>query len=77
MREEFQQLSTCGEKGNINFHMRLTNSQYERLKALAKASGFQNVSSFVRARCLDNLSHDIKLNKILELLTEKGDENGE
>ena len=59
-----------GERGNHLMQIRLTKSQHERLKALAIASGYNNLSSYVRANMLSP-SIQLKLNKILEMLQKK------
>lgn len=66
-QENINEIKTYGEKGNINFHMRLTNSQYGWLGVLSESLGHKNLFSFVRAKCLDHLSQERKLNQILEL----------
>jgi predicted DNA-binding protein len=47
--------------------VRLTKEQKERLIALAKGSGFNTISSYVRFMIF-NPSFDMKLNRILEIV---------
>jgi hypothetical protein len=56
-----------GEKENYNFHMRLTKTQYIRLKNLAEMSGHKTISGYVRTNLL-NPSIEMKINQILTLL---------
>jgi hypothetical protein len=56
------------EKGIILKQFRLTHSQLERLETLAKNSGFNTVSAYIRHRLFNDLPFDLKLNKILELI---------
>jgi len=56
-------------KMNWDFHLRLTKEQKERLVAIAKSSGFNTISSYVRFMIL-NPSLDMKLNRILEIVKE-------
>lgn len=63
-----------GEKGNHSLLVRLSESQYNRIKTLAESSGFKTTSQFVRSQLL-NPSVDYKLNEILVLLKEKEKEN--
>lgn len=67
-------LGVCGEKRNYMLQIKLSRSQIENLRVMAAAQGFKTVSSFVRTRCFDNVSQEVKLNKILELLKEKKNE---
>ena len=52
-------------KDKINIKM--TGEQKERLVALAKGSGFNTISSYVRFMIF-NPSFDMKLNRILEIV---------
>ncbi len=64
-QEEYRK---TGEKGNFLFQIKLTRSQKDRLKFLAESAGYKTISSYVRSRCFDNMSIDIKLNKILSII---------
>ena len=55
-------------KGTILKQFRLTPLQLKRLEVLAKNSGFNTISSYIRHRLFNDLSFDLKLNKILELI---------
>jgi len=48
-------------------HIKLTKDQKQRLIALAKGSGFNTFSNYVRFM-LFNPSFDLKLNRILEIV---------
>jgi hypothetical protein len=61
-----------GQKANHHFHIKLTKNQKERLIALSRASGFNQLSSYLRFMLL-NPSLDEKLNKILEILKDLQD----
>lgn len=52
---------------NWDFHIRLTKEQKERLVALARGSGFNTTSSYVRFMIL-NPSFDMRFNRILEIV---------
>lgn len=56
-----------GEKSNHIMQIRLSKSQWARLQTLAKASGYNVVSEFVRFQCL-NPSLEVKINEILALI---------
>ena len=64
LKNDFREI---GEKENYNFHMRLTKSQYMRLKNLAEMEGHKTISGYVRTNLL-NPSMEIKINQILDLL---------
>jgi hypothetical protein len=64
-------LGVNGEKRNYLLQIKLSKSQIEALRIRAAAEGFKTISSFVRTRCFDSVSQEVKLNKILELLKEK------
>ena len=46
--------------------IRLTNEQKHRLEQLAKANGEVTLSSYCRKKLFEDLSTEIKLNKILQ-----------
>lgn len=48
--------------------IRLTEEQRQRLEQLAKADGDVTLSNYCRKKIFENLSTELKLNKILELL---------
>jgi len=50
-----------------DFHLRLTKEQKERLVALSRAAGFNQLSSYLRFMLL-NPTFDMKLNRILEIV---------
>jgi hypothetical protein len=52
---------------NWSFHLKLTKEQKERLVALSRAAGFNQLSSYMRFMLL-NPSLDQKLNRILEIV---------
>jgi hypothetical protein len=54
-------------KKTWDFHMRMTKEQKERIVFLAKSSGFNIISEYVRFVIL-NPSFDEKLNRILEVV---------
>lgn len=54
---------------NWDFHIRLTKEQKERLVALSKAAGFNQLSSYLRFMLL-NPTFDEKLNRILKIVKE-------
>lgn len=56
-----------GHKKNHLLQILVDLKQMERLRALASASGFKSVSSYVRYQCL-NPSLEANVNKILALL---------
>jgi hypothetical protein len=51
--------------------IRLTEEQRFRLEQLAKADGEVTLSSFCRKKIFENLSTEIKLNRVIELLEKK------
>ena len=55
------------EKKKSDLHIRLTKDQKERLVALARGSGFNSYSDYVRF-ILFNPTFDLKLNRILEIV---------
>jgi hypothetical protein len=52
---------------NWSFHLKLTKEQKERLVALSRAAGFNQLSSYLRFMLL-NPTFDEKLNRILEIV---------
>lgn len=58
-------------KSNYLLRIRLTEEQRFRLKQLAKADGEVTLSSFCRKKIFENLSTEIKLNRVIELLEKK------
>lgn len=58
---------TNGEKGTHNLIVRLSPSQHQRVKAMAQASGYNTISSFIRSQVLQP-SIEMKLNNILKIL---------
>jgi hypothetical protein len=52
-----------------SIHIKLTESQRNRLKILAENAGFNTVSGYVRFLAF-NPSFEMKLNRIIELLEE-------
>jgi hypothetical protein len=69
-----QQAESYQPKKTLLFNFRLDNVQYERLKQLASASGFKNVSDYIRIQLL-NPSTEAKLNQILAILEVKKENN--
>jgi len=52
--------------------IRLTEEQRFRLEQLAKSDGEVTLSSFCRKKIFENLSTEIKLNRVIELLEKLG-----
>lgn len=53
------------EKSNHIQAIRLTHSERQRIRMLAKESGYATISEYVRSRCLTPIV-EIKLNEILK-----------
>lgn len=51
--------------------IRLTEEQRTRLEQLAKAEGDNTLSAWCRRRLFESLSTELKLNKILELVSKR------
>jgi len=58
-----------GEHANHHLNVRITKNQKIRLIAMAEASGFRTIASYVRFT-LFNPTFEMKLNKIIELVKE-------
>ena len=56
-------------KTTYMLRIRLTEEQRHRLEQLAKADGEVTLSSYCRKKLFESLSTEIKLNKILELVS--------
>ena len=59
------QFKQGGEKGTAFRQIRVTASQNDRLRALAESSGL-TVTAYIKLKIFNELSTDIKLNKILQ-----------
>jgi len=73
-QEELMQFrEELGAKKTLIKQIRFTDSQIKRLQMLAEGSGLNTISSFIRHRLFNDISQDLKLNQILELLKQKGE----
>lgn len=63
-------LEKTSERENHLLQIKLTKTQKIRLQNLAEASGYNTLSAFVRAQCLNPVL-EMKVNKILQILEKK------
>jgi hypothetical protein len=60
-----------------DLRIRISKRQKEMLKNIAESKGFSTLSSYVRAQIFDDLSLHSKINKIINLLSDKREQRGE
>lgn len=60
-----------GLKKNGVIILRVSTEEKDRLTALAKSEGCSTLASYCRRKLFESLSTEIKLNKIIELVSKK------